>query len=59
MNSEEEDITIIKRMKEYLERTHASFLVAIEKARTDENIRLHGQGVLAGPVIRAKESKGE
>jgi hypothetical protein len=57
MNSEE-DIAI-KRMKEYLERTHASFLVAIEKARTDESIRLHGQGVLAGPVIRAKESKGE
>jgi hypothetical protein len=55
----EEDITIIKRMKEYLERTHASFLVAIEKARTDESISLHGQGVLAGPVIRVKESKGE
>ena len=57
MNSEE-DIAI-KRMKEYLERTHSSFLVAIEKARTDENISLCGQGVLAGPVIRAKESKGE
>ena len=30
MNNEE-DIAI-KRMKEYLERTHASFLVAIEKS---------------------------